>query len=654
MGNAYWIWYPGDFEVYHGMLQNFSREERGFRWPAYWHMDDCMKNVRYSRTYLLEREETFAVFSHAHAYVRVNRKKCRLEEPITCGPGEVSVEVYAGCPSGIPAIFVQGEKIFSDGSWRVDDFINEPVLVDFSGRYVRKDQNPSVWVYDKREMRPENIEEVNGGSLYTFSTEMAATLSLDFSEGFQKIMLCYGESRAEALDTENCYYRQKLRKETDEIPARAFRYLYIPNLSPGKVSVTAMEQYVAMPTRAFFACDNEKLNQIWQVAERTFKLCSGVFFLDGIKRDRWIWSGDAYQSFFVNQYLLFDEEISKRTLWALRGKDPIGQHINTIVDYSMYWLMGVWKHYEITGDERFVRMIYPRMCSMMDFLEEQTDEHGFLVGREGDWIFIDWADIDKTGAVCAEQILLAKCYEAMEKVEKLLKIQGTRNYGTSYRSLAENIRRFYWNEEKGAYIDSFASGKNHVSRHTNLFAILFGMADQEQTDKIYQKVLLNDEIPPITTPYFKFYELEALSKLGQEQEVLDQILSYWGGMLDLGAVTFWEEYDPRKQGDEHYEMYGDPYGKSLCHAWGASPIYLIGRYFMGISPTSAAYETFLVEPKVSLFQSFSCEFPLKDGSIKLEWKNHVLTVRTDKEGGTLRLGNQTYPLKANRTQEFFV
>ena len=28
MSKSYWIWYPGDFELYHGMKQNFSRVER--------------------------------------------------------------------------------------------------------------------------------------------------------------------------------------------------------------------------------------------------------------------------------------------------------------------------------------------------------------------------------------------------------------------------------------------------------------------------------------------------------------------------------------------------------------------------------------------------------------------------------------------------
>ena len=81
--------------------------------------------------------------------------------------------------------------------------------------------------------------------------------------------------------------------------------------------------------------------------------------------------------------------------------------------------------------------------------------------------------------------------------------------------------------------------------------------------------------------------------LGRFDVVMESIRSYWGGMLEQGASTFWEEYTPGQPGEEEqYGMYGDKYGKSLCHAWGASPIYLIGRYCMGVRPTSAAYDTF--------------------------------------------------------------
>ena len=40
------------------------------------------------------------------------------------------------------------------------------------------------------------------------------------------------------------------------------------------------------------------------------------------------------------------------------------------------------------------------------------------------------------------------------------------------------------------------------------------------------------------------------------------------------------------------------FGKSLCHAWGASPVYLLGRYFLGVVPTSPGFATYDVKPNL--------------------------------------------------------
>ena len=45
MGQSYWIWYPGDMELYYGMKQNFSRVERGFGWPAFWKSEGFRNRV---------------------------------------------------------------------------------------------------------------------------------------------------------------------------------------------------------------------------------------------------------------------------------------------------------------------------------------------------------------------------------------------------------------------------------------------------------------------------------------------------------------------------------------------------------------------------------------------------------------------------------
>ena len=77
-----------------------------------------------------------------------------------------------------------------------------------------------------------------------------------------------------------------------------------------------------------------------------------------------------------------------------------------------------------------------------------------------------------------------------------------------------------------------------------------------------------------------------------------------GGMLERGAVTFWEEFDPKAPMEEQYDMYGDRFGKSLCHAWAASPIYFLAKYFMGLKFTAVGGKAFELEPHTEFFDSF--------------------------------------------------
>ena len=64
---------------------------------------------------------------------------------------------------------------------------------------------------------------------------------------------------------------------------------------------------------------------------------------------------------------------------------------------------------------------------------------------------------------------------------------------------------------------------------------------KEEKASIIENVLKNDAIPPITTPYFKFYEMEAWCEMGKLDHVREEMLSYWGGMLDLGSFLTGED-----------------------------------------------------------------------------------------------------------------
>lgn len=628
MNTAYWIWYPGDFELYHAMKQNFSRVERGYGWPAFWKSEGFRNRVVFRKEYELAGETSFSVYSKAVGYVLVGEKKYPFGRTIVCGPGKVRISVHAGCLESFPSVYIKGEDICSDKTWLAEDYANTPVMAGYSSRFTMEGQDPSVWDYSERIYLPIKAEACGGGVLYEFETELTAVIEVTDRKGSRSLQVYCGESREEALDLEHCYYSWEPDRLTGRCPRCAVRYAFISECHEEEISVRAIHQYVDIPVRAQFSSSDRLINRIWSVAEHTFRLCSGIFFIDGIKRDKWIWGGDAYQSFFVNQYLMADADINRRTLLALRGNDPMITHINTILDYTLYWILSIKEHYAAYGDLEFVGQIYPKMCTLMKFCESQLEEHGFLTGREGDWIFIDWADLDKEGALCAEQMLFAECYRTMSVLSDRLGKEAAvcTAYQEKYEGLKENINRFYWNGEKGAYIDSFSSGKNHVSRHANIFAILFDIADQTQKEQIVVNVLQNDEILQITTPYFKFYEMDALCRMGYLKQVLTRIREYWGGMLERGAVTFWEEYDPAVPEEEQYDMYGDKFGKSLCHAWSASPIYLLARYFVGLQITDPVKEEYEVHPHLEYFDSLDCTLPVGKKNIHIVWNGTELTV----------------------------
>ena len=636
MGKSYWIWYPGDMELYYGMKQNFSRVERGFGWPAFWKSEGFRNRVAFRRTYQLKQETKFTVISDATGFVLVNDRKYPFGQEVICSAGEAVIAVHAGCIEEFPSIYIQGEVICSDEGWMVEDYDKPLVRVGFSKYFTSPTQRPSHWEYAEKTYMPVHIEECNGGLLCEFETELTAQIEVKFTDEKKEVRVYCGESREEALDREHCYYSWLTDPDTGRCPRCAVRFAFLDGVKASEVQVRALHQYVDIPVKAEFSCSDEKLNSIWKVAEHTFRLCSGIFFIDGIKRDKWIWSGDAYQSLFVNQYLLADKDINRRTWLALRGNDPMTTHINTIVDYTLFWILGVQVHYEAYADRAFLEQVYPKMCSTMEFCEKQLDDYGFIVGREKDWIYIDWADLDKDGPLCAEQMLLAKCWKVMAEMSRVLGFSDE-SYMGKYQALTAQIQKRFWDEEKGAYIDSFTSGKRHVTRHANIFALLFGIAEEEKQTSIIENVLENPEIPQITTPYFQFYELEALCQAGHLEEVLEKIKGYWGGMLDRGAVTFWEEFDPEAPVEEQYDMYGDRFGKSLCHAWGASPIYLLGRYFMGIRPLCPGGERFEVKPHLEFFENLDCRFPIADGTVRIKWDGKNLEVTADVPGGVLCL-----------------
>jgi hypothetical protein len=678
-----WIWYPGDYEIWLGNEMNNRRTERGAFFPPFWKTDSHYAMVEFSKRISLEETEEIDIAVEGRYHLKLDGR-LQFGSPkrllLPAGEHHLAVKVYNQATP--PALYISGKTVNTNGSWQVTSEDRE--WIDESGKvsdtpatvyreagywdFHTADRRPSAFRLPLQRLMAKETTTVENGRLVNFGKELFGYPCLHGLKGEGVLNLYYGESPAEAMDTACCETLDRLYVRPGSVTdlaldetrpfdgeytltgAKAFRYIYVE--IPASVTLDRVDiHYEYLPVRypGFFVCNDGELNRIWHISTRTLHMTTREFFIDGIKRDRWVWSGDAIQSYLMNYYLFFETEAVKRTIRLLRGKDPVTAHVNTIMDYTFYWFMSIYDYYLYTGDKHFVTQIYPHTQTMMDYVLGRTNANGMVEGLPGDWVFIDWADgvLDKKGEVAFEQILFCKSLETMALCAGLADDKdGAEAYTKRADELRGKLWPAFWDESKQALAHNRVDGKRSdtVTRYANIFAIRFDYADASAKEAIRDTVLLNDDIRKITTPYMRFYELDALCLLGEYDRVMKEIKAYWGGMLEQGATTFWEKYDPNDTGEEHLAMYGRPYGKSLCHAWGASPLYLLGKYFLGVRPVKPGYGEFVVEPVLGGLEWMEGDVPTPYGKIQLYMDRETINVSTPGGSGYIIFTSRSEPL----------
>ena len=656
-----WIWYPGDYELWLGNNLHNRRTERETFFPPFWKMDSHYVMVEFSTKVNLKESETISIFTEGRYNVKLDGKFFQgMPDKVSIPSGEHSLNIKVFSLDKVPALYVKGKTVVSRSHWKTT--FEDKEWIDDSGKTSDKSGTVYVqagsWNFNSPESLPSQYklatkpmnavakEKVGKGLLLDFGKETMGFPKFHKINGKGLLKIYYGESREEALDTIDgeLIDRIKVKQSSDELlltDSKAYRYLYIEtegNLTFEDVSM--MFEYLPIDYKGSFKCNDELLNKIWEVGAYTMHLTTREFFIDGIKRDRWVWSGDAYQSYLMNYYLFFDSQSVQRTIQLLRGKDPVTSHMNTIMDYTFYWFLSIYDYYMYTGDKTFIAQMYPRMESMMQYVLSRRNSRGLVEGLSGDWVFIDWADgyMDKKGEVSFEQLLFTRSLETMALCAGILeKPEDAARYGKLAGGVKNVLLNEFWDVNKHAFIHSKNNGISDgaVTRYTNMFAVFFNYLTENQKQEVKNHVILNDSIMKITTPYMRFYELEAMCTMGETKYVMDEMRSYWGGMLKEGATSFWEKYDPKETGVQHLAMYQRPYRKSLCHAWGASPIYLLGKYFIGVKPTAPGYQEFEIRPVLGDLKWMEGVVPTPKGSVKVYMDGKMIKVSASEGQGYL-------------------
>lgn len=678
-----WIWYPGDYEIWLGNQMNNRRTERGAFFPHFWKMDSHYVLVEFSKKIDLAQSEEIEIAAEGTFNIKLDGKlQFGMPRKFTLPAGKHSLNIKVWNQATPPAVFINGKTIKSDNSWKVT--YEDKEWIDESGKasdtsatiymaaegwaeFNTADKLPSKYKLATEEHKAVAVTNVQGGQLIDFGKETFGYLRFHLLSGKGKVNIFYGESKEEALDTKYCETLDQLTIDGDKITddalavtssnehfytlanSKAFRYVYVTkDAGVDFKELSMLYEFKPETQRGSFRCNDEEVNKMWNVGAYTMQLTTREFFIDGIKRDRWTWSGDAIQSYQMNYYLFFDAQTVRNTIWLLRGKDPVTSHSNTIMDYTFYWFLSIYDYYMYTGDNRFIAQIYPRMQTLMEYVLGRTNKNGMVEGLSGDWVFVDWADgyMDKKGELSYEQVLFCKSLETMALCSKLA---GNTAEQSKYEKLAAELRAklipAFWNESKKALVHNRLNGtqQEQVTRYANMFASFYNYLSSEQQQQIKTSVLLNDSIMKISTPYMRYYELEALCAMGEYKRVMNEMKAYWGGMIREGATSFWEKYNPNDKGTQHLAMYGRPYGKSLCHAWGASPVYLLGKYYLGIRPVKAGYREFSIAPNLGGLKWMEGTVPTPNGEIKLYMDTKTIKVKATEGRGYLTFTSKTKP-----------
>ena len=518
---------------------------------------------------------------------------------------------------------------------------------DDSGEFIQNAKsllarkNGQVAVNDKDFLTLKSDEEHRPGILLDYGKEIHGGVKISMgireSKTPLKLRLRFGESVGEAMSDiggeQNATNEHSLRDFIIEVPwlgtvevgETGFRFLRIDVVEAGEVapikSVDAAFVYRDIPYLGSFESSDDRLNEIWLTGAYTVHLNMQNYLWDGIKRDRLVWVGDLHPEVMTINSVFGAHPIVPKSLDLARDQHPLPEWMNGISSYSMWWLLihKVW--YDYHGDLDYLKEQETYMIDLLDQLETFIDKNNseILDGVR----FLDWPTSEKPKAVHAG--LQAMMIMTFEAGSELMGILENPKLQKKYSDTAERLRK---HDPKG--------------NTTKQAAALMALTDLADAEKVNESVLKKDGVQRMST-FYGYYMLEAMAKADDYEGALKVIRDYWGGMLDLGATSFWEDFDvldvrnsaridelvPEGENDIHGD-FGEycyvGYRHSFAHGWASGPTPWLSQYVLGINVLDGG-NTVKLEPHLGDLEFARGSFPTKFG---------VLTVNhTKDEDGNL-------------------
>lgn len=400
-----------------------------------------------------------------------------------------------------------------------------------------------------------------------------------------------------------------------EIGNTGFRFVRIDLLDKDRTlllkEVNGISVMRDIPYLGSFESNDERLNKIWKTGAYTVHLNMQEYLWDGIKRDRLVWVGDMHPEVMTILSVFGDNEVIPKTLDFIADITPQGDWMNGLSSYSMWWVLILHQYYMNTGDVLYLKKHESTIISILEKLAENIDENGkeTLDGR-----FLDWPTSEDNQAIHAGlQSLMVLTFDVGREIGLVLDNNNLLQFCEQNITLLKK------------YNIEIPSRKS-----PGALMVLAGIADAKT---LSNDLLLKGGVKDLST-FYGFYVLNALAKAGNHNEAIDFIRDYWGGMLDLGATTFWEDFDidwlenggpidqlPMENKIDVHATYGgycyEKYRHSLCHGWASGPTAWLSHNVLGVKVIEAGCKVVKITPNLGDLQWVEGTYPTPQGLIKI-------------------------------------
>ncbi len=405
---------------------------------------------------------------------------------------------------------------------------------------------------------------------------------------------------------------------TIEIGNTGFRFIRIdlaePSSSLTLKEVRAVALLRDLPYLGSFRSNDEQLNRIWETGAYTVHLNMLNYLVDGVKRDRMVWAGDMHPEMMAIAAVFGNQNIVPKTLDFLKETTPLPEFMNGIPSYSMWWVIMQHDWYLYQGSLDYLKEQQDYLIELLRIFEDYVNDSGKEILHDKGMRFIDWPTYKDTIAVHAGlQAMMVMTFNLGANLCDYLKLPLKADH---YKTLADKMKKHVPDTNK----------RNQVAA---LYA-LSGMADAKRMNaEIIRKNGVNSY-----SAFFGYYMLMAQAKAGDFGNALDNIRQFWGGMLDLGATTFWEEFNlseaynaarideivPSGKFDYHSNTGIECYiglRRSLCHGWAAGPTPWLSQYVLGITPLEPGFKKVRITPNLGDLKWAEGTFPTPKGIIEV-------------------------------------